>query len=62
MASANGLACLTEMTINVQGAGPMADIMRQMGSMKLTSKTTSVSADPIADDLLKVPADYTIVK
>jgi hypothetical protein len=62
MASANGLAYLTEMTISVEGTGPMADMIRQMGAMKITSKTTSVSADPIADDLLKVPADYTIVK
>jgi hypothetical protein len=62
MASVNGLAYLTEMTMTIQGSGPMADMMRQMGAMKLTSRTSSVSTEPISDDLLKVPDGYTIVK
>ena len=62
MASVNGLAYLTEMTMNIEGSGPMADMMRQMGAMKMITKTNSISATPISDDLLKVPDGYTIVK
>lgn len=62
MSSVNGLAYVTEMTMTVAGSGPMADMMRQMGAMKLTTKTNSISAAPISDDLLKVPEGYTIVK
>ena len=45
-----------------QGAGQMAEMMRQMGEMKMTLKTNSISTTPISDDLLKVPEGYTIVK
>lgn len=62
MASVNGLAYLTEITMTFQGSGPMVDMMRQMGAMKMTTRTSSISADPISDDLLKVPAGYTTVK
>jgi hypothetical protein len=62
MTSVNGLAYLTEMTMSMEGSGPMADMMRQMGPMKMTTKTSSVSPTPISDDLLKVPEGYTIVK
>jgi hypothetical protein len=62
MASVNGLAYMTEMTMTIQGTGPMAEMMRQMGATKMTTKTSSISAAPISDDLLKVPDGYTIVK
>lgn len=62
MASVNGLAYMTEMNLTIGGAGPMADMMRQMGAMKMTLKTNSISAAPIPDDMLKVPDGYTIVK
>ena len=62
MSSVNGLAYLTEMTMNIEGSGPMADMMRQMGAMKMITKTNSISATPISDDLLKVPDGYAIVK
>ena len=62
MASVNGLAYLTEMTMSIEGSGPMADMMRQMGAMKMTTRTNSISAAPISDDVLKVPDGYTIVK
>ena len=41
----NGLAYLTEMTINIEGTGQIADMMRQMGAMKVTMKTNSISRD-----------------
>ena len=62
MASVNGLAYLTEMTMKIEGTGQMAEMMRQMGDMKITSKTNSISAETIAEDQFKVPDGYTIVK
>lgn len=62
MASVNGLAYLTEMTMKIEGAGQMADMMRQMGDMKMTTRTNAISAAPISDDLLKVPEGYTVIK
>ena len=62
MASVNGLAYLTEMTMKIEGTGQMAEMMRQMGDMKLTTRTNSVSGTPISDDVMKVPESYTIVK
>jgi hypothetical protein len=61
-AKASGVPCLTEMNMTVDGAGPLADMMRQSGAMKTTVKTTSVSTEALADDLFVVPADYKITK
>jgi hypothetical protein len=36
--------------------------MKQMGPMKIIQKLESVSTDPIADDLFRVPEGYTIEK
>jgi hypothetical protein len=62
MASVNGLAYMTEMTMKIEGTGQMAEMMRQMGDMKITSKTNSISVETIAEDQFKVPDGYTIVK
>lgn len=62
MGSADGLAYLTELTMNVTGAGQIAEMMKQMGAMKVITKTNSVSVDPISDDLFKIPEGYTVVK
>jgi hypothetical protein len=63
MASVNGMAYLNEMTVTVEGSGQLAELMRQMmGAMKVTTRTTSVTTDPISDDLLKIPEGYTVVK
>jgi hypothetical protein len=59
MASVNGLAYMTEMTMKIEGTGQMAEMMRQMGDMKITSKTNSISSETIAEDQFKVPAGYT---
>lgn len=61
-ASAQGLPYLTEMTMSVEGTGPMVEMMKQMGSMKITNKVTAISTEALSDDLFKVPADYTLVK
>jgi len=62
MGTIDGMAYLTEMTLKIEGIGQIADMMRQMGPMKITLRTTSVKAEPLSDDLYKVPEGYTIVK
>jgi hypothetical protein len=62
MGSLDGMAYMTEMTMTVDGTGQVADMMKQMGAMKITTKTTSIKADALSDDLFKVPEGYTIVK
>ena len=60
--SAQGLPYLTEMTMSMEGTGPMVEMMKQMGSMKITNKVTAISTEALSDDLFKVPADYKLVK
>ena len=62
MAAVPGLPVLTEMTMSVEGQGQMADMMRQMGAMKVTTRVTSVKTDAIADDAFKVPEGYQVIK
>ena len=57
-----GLAYITEMNISMEGTGQIAMMMQQLGTMKVTNKTVSVSVDPIADDLFTVPPDYKIIQ
>ena len=58
----SGLPYLTEMSMSFEGTGPMVEMMKQVGAMKMTNKVTEVSTAPIADDLFAVPPDYKIVK
>lgn len=60
--SAPGLPYLTEMTMTFEGTGPMVDMMKQMGGMKMVQTTTAVSTDALAEDLFKAPADYKITE
>ena len=60
--SAPGIPYLTEITMSFEGTGPMVDMMKQMGAMKMTQKTTKVSTDLLTDDIFTVPADYKIEK
>lgn len=59
---AQGLPCLTEMNMTVEGSGPMADMLKQAGPVKTTVETTSISTDPLPADLFEVPADYKTIK
>jgi hypothetical protein len=36
--------------------------MKQMGGMKITTRTTSIKTDALGDDVFKVPEGFTIVK
>jgi hypothetical protein len=63
MAGLDGMAYLTVMDLAIEGgSGQMADMMRQMGTTKITTKVTSITADPLGDDLFKVPEGYTVIK
>jgi hypothetical protein len=62
MSGGEGMPYLTEIEMTVEGTGPAADMLKQMGTMKMTNKVTAISTDSIADDMFTVPADYKIVK
>ena len=62
MSSVEGITYLTEMTLNVEGTGQVADMMKQMGPMKVTTRVNSINNEPVADDLFKVPEGYTVIK
>jgi hypothetical protein len=62
MAGVQGVPVLTEVTMNIEGQGQMADMMRQMGAMKVTTKVMSVKTDTIGDDVFQVPAGYQVIK
>lgn len=62
MGSIDGVAYLSEMTMTVDGSGQIADMMKQMGAMKVITRVNSVSVEPIGDDLFKIPENYTVVK
>lgn len=62
MSEVQGLTYLTEMTINVEGTGQIADMMKQMGAMKVTTKVNSITTDAISEDMFKVPDGYTVIK
>jgi hypothetical protein len=60
--AAPGLPYLTEVTMTMEGTGPMVDVMKQMGPMKMIQKLSSVSTDAIPDELFQIPEGYTIEK
>lgn len=60
--SVPGLPCLSEMSLTFEGTGPMVDMMKQKGPVRVLQKTASVSTDPLADDVFTVPADYKVEK
>jgi hypothetical protein len=60
MAETGGIAYETEMTMKMDGSGPLAGLMAKMGGGSTTTTTTDVSAGTLADDLFAVPADYKL--
>ena len=61
-AEAPGIPYLIELTMGIEGTGPMVDVMKQMGPMKIVSRVTSVTTDAIADTIFAVPEDYKTIK
>ena len=62
MSEVQGLTYLTEMSMNIEGTGQFADMMKQMGAMKITTRVSSINTDAISDDLFKVPEGYQVIK
>lgn len=64
MSSAPGIAYLTEIVMSFESPSPnpVVDMLKQMGAMKMTQRTTKVSTEPIGDDVFAVPADYKVEK
>lgn len=62
MSEVQGMTYLTEMTMNVEGTGQFADMMKQMGAMKITTRVSSINTEAISDDLFKVPEGYQVIK
>jgi hypothetical protein len=58
--AATGMPLEQEITITVEGTGPVAGVMGRIGNMTMGSTTTSVSTEPLPDDLFTVPADYRV--
>jgi hypothetical protein len=56
-----GMPLASETTIGMDGAGPMAEMMKKMSST-ITTEVVSISTDPIADSMFEVPAGYTVKK
>jgi hypothetical protein len=59
-ARAEGITCLTDFEVSLEGGSPLVDAFKL--PMKLTSKVTEVSLAPIADEVFKIPAEYTVTK
>jgi hypothetical protein len=62
MQGVEGLPVLTEMDMTIEGSGPLADMMKQMGAMHITTKVLSVKTDAINEDVFKVPEGYQVIK
>lgn len=62
ISGAPGLPYVTDITLTAEGTGPMVEVIKQMGPLKITQKTTTVSTDALGDDVFKIPADYKITE
>lgn len=54
-----GLPMEQELRMTMEGSGPMAQAMGQMGTMTLTTKVTALSGDPVPDAKFAFPEGYT---
>jgi hypothetical protein len=59
---ADGIVYLSEMEMTVEGTGPAVDMFKQMAPLKMVSRVTDVSLEPLGDELFTIPTDYTVVK
>jgi hypothetical protein len=56
--AAEGLPCLSEMEVGYEGTGPMIEMMKKMGPMKVTTRLVEVSLAPVDPDIFVVPDGY----
>lgn len=61
LASTGGVPYETDMTIAVEGEGPMAAVMARMGGMSMVSTVQSVETTALDDALFAPPAGYKLV-
>lgn len=62
LASTGGVPYETDMTISVEGEGPMAAVMARMGGMSMVSTVQSVDTTALDDALFAPPAGYKLVQ
>jgi hypothetical protein len=63
VSTVDGMPYMTVMDLTIEGgSGEMAGMMKQMGTMRVTTKVTSITADALSDDLFKVPEGYAVGK
>jgi hypothetical protein len=55
---AEGVPCLSEIEMSYEGTGPMIEMLKKTGTIKVTSRLTEISLDPIPEDMFVVPAGY----
>lgn len=58
----DGMAYQTDIETSFEGTSPMLDMIKAMGTMKITTKISNISTEPVPDDLFQIPADYTVTK
>jgi hypothetical protein len=54
-----GFAMEQEVRMTIEGTGPLAQMMGQVGSTVMTIKATAISTDPIPDAKFAIPEGYT---
>jgi|SRR5215204_6424357 len=59
---AAGIPYLTELSTAVEGTGQFVSLLQGMAQMKIVSKVTGVSTEPIAKETFTLPEGYTVVK
>lgn len=57
--AAAGIPLAQEFRMSLEGTGQAAAALSQMGGMTISTTVTTLSTDPIADDVFVVPAGYT---
>ncbi len=60
LAAAGGVAYETEMSIKMDGEGPMAGMMAKMGGITSTTTVQSIETGSLAADLFAPPAGYKL--
>jgi hypothetical protein len=53
-----GIALSSDVNMNFEGSGMMAEMMKKMGGAKMTSEATKIETSAIADDVFTVPTGY----
>jgi hypothetical protein len=59
---ATGIPYLTELTTAVEGTGQFVALLQGMAQMKITSKVTGLSTEPVAAEAFALPDGYTLIQ